>query len=90
MKIIFNIIDSEIDHLARHKLFKGWSADGKLDVENNPNAYLDYSKFLAKPAIDCCIENQLKVRVENAKYAMRLAFIFDHDVDAMAFKLAWN
>ena len=40
MKIIFNIIDSEMDHLSGTKLFKGGGADGKLDVEINQNEFL--------------------------------------------------
>ncbi len=89
IKVLFNIIDSEIDHIARHDLFKGWTSKGKLDYQNNPNAYFDYEKFLASPANEWCKEQNMIFDIEDAEYAMRIAFLFVEDSDAMAFKLRW-
>lgn len=88
-EIIFDITRSEIDHIKRHSSFKDWAPDGKLDYDNNPNAYFEYEKHTAQPAIDWCEEQNLNFEVENAEYAMRLAFIFKNECDAMAFKLRW-
>lgn len=90
-EIIFDITRSEINHIERHYSFKDWGPDGKLDYENenSPNSYFNYEKFNAQPAIDWCEEQNLNFEVKNAEYAMRLAFIFKDESDAMAFKLRW-
>jgi len=90
-EIIFDITRSEIDHIERHSLFKGWNQDGKLDYENkdSPSSYFNYEKFAAQPAIDWCDEQELDFKVEQAEYAMRIAFVFKNECDAMAFKLRW-
>lgn len=90
-EIIFDITRSEINHIERHHSFKDWGSDGKLDYENenSPNSYFQYEKHAARPAIDWCEEQNLNFKIENAEYAMRLAFIFKDESDAMAFKLRW-
>lgn len=90
-EIIFDIIRSEIDHIKRHNSFKNWRTDGTLDHENenSPNSYFEYEKHAAQPAIDWCEEQNLNFEVKNAEYAMRLAFVFENECDAMAFKLRW-
>lgn len=88
-EIIFDITRSDIDHIKRHSSFTDWTSEGKLDYDNNPNAYFEYEKHAAQPAIDWCEEQNLDVKIENAEYAMRLAFIFEYETDAMAFKLRW-
>jgi len=90
-EIIFDIIKSEINHLERHNSFNNWNSDGKLDYENenNPSSYFNYEKHAAQPAIDWCEEQNLDFKIENAEYAMRIAFVFNNETDAMAFKLRW-
>lgn len=88
-KVLFNIIDSEIDHIARHALFNDWTVEGKLDYENNSNAYFEYEKFIAQPVIDWCQEQKLDFEINDGEYAMRLLFIFQKESHAMAFKLRW-
>jgi len=90
--IIFDIVGSEIDHIKRQSSFKHWGADGKLtyDDDDSPSSYFNYELHAAQPAIDWCHDNGIEdFTVENAKYAMQLAFIFKHIEDAMAFKLRW-
>lgn len=90
-KLIFDIIGSEINHIARHNSFNQW-IDGELDYENDdaPNSYLNYEKHAAQPAIDWCYENDITdFIIDNAEYAMKIAFIFNDIEDAMAFKLRW-
>ncbi len=90
-EIIFDITRSEINHIERHNSFDNWTSEGKLDHENenSPSSYFNYEKHAAQPAIDWCEEQKLDFTVENAHYAMQLAFIFDNECDAMAFKLRW-
>ena len=89
-KIIFNIIESEIDHNKELESFTGWNDGGALDYKNNPYAYLEYEKHAASPAIDWCHENGISdFVVKEAPFAMRIAFIFKNIEDAMAFKLYW-
>lgn len=89
-KILLNIIKSDIDHLERHKFYDKWTKEGKLDYDNNPNAYFEYVKFVADPAIKWCYDNKItKFNVKPGEYAMQLYFIFNKIEDAVAFKLKW-
>lgn len=86
--VILNIIESEIDHLGRHKTFTGW-VNGKLD-ENDPDAYLKYELHAAQPAIDWCHDNNIvHFTVKGAEFAMRIAFVFKNVEDAVLFKMRW-
>lgn len=87
VEIIFNIIESEIDHYSRHYTFDGW-VNGKLD-DGDSNVYLEYELHAAKPAIEWCQKQKMKFEVRGAEYAMRITFIFEDETDAMAFKLRW-
>lgn len=82
------MIGSDVNYHERHELFDGW-VNGKLD-KNNPNAYVEYERFLAMPVFDWCEENNItEFSAESYKYAMQIVFIFKHIEDATAFKFRW-
>lgn len=87
--VIFNIVASEIDHIARHNLFDGWNSDGKLGPYWTDGAYFDYEKFAAQPAIDWCENHNMKFEILDADYAMRITFNFERAEDAVHFKTRW-
>lgn len=90
-EVIFNIVKSEIDHRKELESFTDWNDKGELDGENNPNAYLEFDKHAARPAINWCIENNITdFSIEQGEFAMRIVFVFKYIEDAVAFKLRWN
>lgn len=82
--MIFNMIGSEVHDNKRWSLF-----NVGLEKQKNPNAYFEYELHCAKPVIDWCQQQNLNFEIEDAHYAMQLAFIFKDETDAMAFKLRW-
>ena len=88
--ILLNLVKSDINYHERHKFYDKWKENGGLDYENNPNAYFDYVKFMADPAIKWCNENKItQFKIEKGNYAMQLFFVFNNIEDAVAFKLKW-
>ena len=84
IELIFNLIGSGIHDNKRWALF-----NVGLEKKKNPDAYFDYELHCAKPVIDWCKQNNMDFEIEDAHYAMQLAFIFKEDSDALAFKLRW-
>lgn len=84
MKVIFNLIGSEIHDTAQWRLY-----DGEFDKKKNPNAYFKFELFCAKIVIEWCQQQNMNFEIEDAEYAMQLFFIFKEDADALAFKLRW-
>ena len=84
IELIFNLIGSGIHDNKRWALF-----NVGLEKQKNPNAYFEYELHCAKPVIDWCKQHDMDFEIEDAHYAMQLAFIFKEDSDALAFKLRW-
>lgn len=78
------MIGSEVHDNKRWSLF-----NVGVKKQKNPNAYFEFELFCAKPVIEWCKQQNLDFEIEDAHYAMQLAFIFRDETDAMAFKLRW-